>query len=346
MRSWPSALAVVALALVMWSGRGAAEELLPPTDAVAGWKRCFWSRPGGARTYTPKTLFEYIDGAADLFLAYGFQGLTAGEYVKEGEQDRRITVDVYDMGAPLHAYGVFASERPEEGAASESGMLGYRTEGLVALWKGSHYVKISVLETEDEVAACALAAETAQRLPGSAELPGEFDRLPAKGRIAGSERYVKKDALGHKALQEVVSAQYKVGAATATVHVCDLATAEAAKQALGKLRGFEAKAGKGLTGAGLLGPEAFAVKDTSYGEMVVAREGRFVIIGTLFLATSTKTARETEQRSKVVALAQETVGSVREAEARIGQARGKEHCSKEGLPGGAGEEQCSDEQAG
>src|SRR5574340_658280 len=91
------------LLLTAWPGLAA--DLLPGTAAVPGWPARVESR-----TYTPQTLYECIDGAADLFLAYGFQTLTHGEY---GADDAHlITVDVYDMGAPLHAFGVFSSERP------------------------------------------------------------------------------------------------------------------------------------------------------------------------------------------------------------------------------------------
>ena len=45
-------------------------EISLPAEA-AGWT---WDKK--ERQYDSKTLFEYIDGAAELYLAYGFQGLT------------------------------------------------------------------------------------------------------------------------------------------------------------------------------------------------------------------------------------------------------------------------------
>jgi hypothetical protein len=51
-------------------GKGqVAPKITLPVEA-AGWK---WD--GKESTYTSRTVFDYIDGAAELYLAYGFQGL-------------------------------------------------------------------------------------------------------------------------------------------------------------------------------------------------------------------------------------------------------------------------------
>ena len=48
-------------------------EIFLPAEA-AGWT---WN--GKETKYNSKTLFDYIDGAAELYLAYGFQGLNASK---------------------------------------------------------------------------------------------------------------------------------------------------------------------------------------------------------------------------------------------------------------------------
>ncbi len=102
--------------------------LLPGPNAAPG-----WVRGGDARCYSPDALYEYIDGAADLYLSYGFKQAVVGDYVKSGEGEHWITVDVYDMGAPLHAFGIYGAEKPPDVAEAdvgEYGMQGYSLEGL------------------------------------------------------------------------------------------------------------------------------------------------------------------------------------------------------------------------
>ena len=109
-------------------------------------------------------------------------------------------------------------------------------------------------------------------------MPAELTRLPVEGRIAGSERYVKTSALGHRSLVEVVSADYRLGETTATLHTADLGAPGKAAEGWQKLRDFEQRSGKGLAAVAGVGEDAFGAIDAYYGEMVAARQGRFLAI--------------------------------------------------------------------
>lgn len=246
--------------------------LLPKPDAAAGWA---WREE--PRTYAPDTLYEYIDGAADLYLSYGFKEVAVADYVKGGGDEGWITVDVYDMGAPIHAFGIYGSEMPPDPEAFPVGMQGYESDGLVAFWQGDYYVKVMLIDGDMD-GARALARATAKLLPEAAGMPEELNRLPVEGRIAGSERYVKTSALGHRSLVEVVSADYTVGETTATLHSANLGTREKAAEAWRKLRDFEQGSGEGLSEVAGVGEDAFGATDGYYGEMVAARQGQFVLI--------------------------------------------------------------------
>lgn len=275
MRFWPNLIATLGLLAVSVAAGAAPIEALPPGGAVAG-----WSLQREPRVFTAANLYEYIDGAADLFIAYGFRELAAGEYVKQGAAGHLITVDVYDMGAPLNAFGVFASEKPRDLKEAERLPRGYASNGLVALRKGQHYLKVSVTDTSDTAAARELGLRAAERLPGFWDLPAEFDRLPTRNRVQDSERYVKKDALGHRFLTNVISAEYRVGRASAGVHIADLSSPEQARQSWQKLRDFESRAGKGLVPVKGLVSEAFAATDSGYGNLIATCQGRFLVIVT------------------------------------------------------------------
>ncbi|MCK4890483.1 MAG: hypothetical protein KAS97_11180, partial [Candidatus Aminicenantes bacterium] len=71
-----------------------------PKD-ISGWKKS--STEG---YYTPENLFEYINGNAELFISYGFRDLITFTYKKD--ESTEITVDIFDMGNPANAYGVFS----------------------------------------------------------------------------------------------------------------------------------------------------------------------------------------------------------------------------------------------
>ncbi len=68
-----------------------------------------WKRSAEIQTFSPKTLFEYIDGAADLYLTYDFEELKVAEY--QNEKKASVTVDVYFHKTPTNAFGIYSQER-------------------------------------------------------------------------------------------------------------------------------------------------------------------------------------------------------------------------------------------
>jgi hypothetical protein len=67
-----------------------------------------WQQAGAIGLYPGKKLYDSIDGAADSFFPYGFQIQYVANYSSEGQQ-KNIQVEVYDMGTPDNAFGIFSS---------------------------------------------------------------------------------------------------------------------------------------------------------------------------------------------------------------------------------------------
>jgi hypothetical protein len=267
------AIATVLMTAVAAACAATTADMLPPASPLDG-----WHMREGARAYTPANLYEYIDGNADLFLSYGFADLSVGDYTPvKGEG--WISVDVYNMGTPLQAFGIFGAEKPVDVEPAAVGAQGYASEGLIAFWKGPYYVKVSLVEGEDKDAAKRLAEVAADRISAEPTMPAELARLPAEKRVPGSERYVKSGALGHKFLVEVVSADYKLDGSTGALYIADLGTPEKAAARMAKLREFEASTHAEVASITGVGDDGFAVRDPYYGEMVVARTDRFMAIG-------------------------------------------------------------------
>jgi hypothetical protein len=107
-------------------------EISLPSEA-AGWK---WD--GKEDRHNSKTLFAYMDGAAELYLAYGFQNLTVRRFERPGRPT--VTVEFYKMASSEDAYGVFTFERQDEPAG-----IGQGSEfggGMLRFWKGKYFASI------------------------------------------------------------------------------------------------------------------------------------------------------------------------------------------------------------
>jgi hypothetical protein len=68
----------------------------------------FFGKPGAPAKFYSTDLYHYLDGGADAYLDYGLVALIHREF-KAGSVD--LTVDIYDMGDPLRAFGIYSAER-------------------------------------------------------------------------------------------------------------------------------------------------------------------------------------------------------------------------------------------
>ncbi len=164
-------------------------QVVLPSEA-AGWK---WDQK--EMKYNSRTLFDYMDGTAELYLAYGFQNLTVRRFEKSGQSP--ITVELHEMASSEDAYGVFSFERQDEdvriGQGSEFG------GGLLRFWKGKYFV--SVYEEgegkEVESTVLQLGRDTAASIRSAGPEPKLIRYIPGKemGLVDRSVRYLKSHVL-------------------------------------------------------------------------------------------------------------------------------------------------------
>ncbi|MGQ9800925.1 MAG: DUF6599 family protein [Candidatus Saccharicenans sp.] len=165
------------------------KSLLPRID---GWQ--FQEEP---QFYSPGTLFEYINGASEAYLSYDFQELLVAEYQKNGTETV-ITLEIYDMGSPLNAFGIFSSERYPDNPDVNLGNAGYLEEEVLNFISGRFYVKLLCYNGGEETADYLkqLAREVEARIKDKAGLPDLFRLFPSEGRVKNSEKYIKKNFMG------------------------------------------------------------------------------------------------------------------------------------------------------
>ena len=86
--------------------------------SVTGWKQV-----GEIQSFDPNTLYEYINGGADLYLAYDFQELKVAEY--QNDKKAAVTVEVYRHRTPTQAFGIYSQERFPGANFIDVGIQGY-----------------------------------------------------------------------------------------------------------------------------------------------------------------------------------------------------------------------------
>ena len=112
-----------------------------------------WSRPAELRRIGPAGIFEYMDGAGELYLAYGLDHLDVAEYASPGQGD--ILVELYWLRGADDSYGLLSGDWGGEPVAFKdpvpaSGPRALYGAGLLRIWSDNLYAR--VMATRDSEA--------------------------------------------------------------------------------------------------------------------------------------------------------------------------------------------------
>jgi hypothetical protein len=97
-------------------------------------------KPSGTPQFYSSDLWQYMDGGADVYLNYGLTAMVHREYKGTGLE---ITVDIFDMGQPLNAFGIYAAERSSDYHFMAIGAEGYSGDFLLNFLQDRFYIKFS-----------------------------------------------------------------------------------------------------------------------------------------------------------------------------------------------------------
>ncbi len=247
--------------------------LLPSSSTLGN-----WIVAEGPSEYSPNGLWEYLNGGAPLYLGYGFRRLAHVRYQPGGEARAGITLDVFDMGSELGAFGIYSSGRPPAAELLQWGAEGYRSGSVAAAWKGSFFVHGEADEDRPELTEMleSVMEEVCDGITGTTSPPDILDPLPREGLVARSERYVAEDLLGHSFLPGGLLATYEIDGREAQLFVSELDSTDAAAEAMNKLRDHRSKWGKIASETPSTGVEGFRFSGPGPGSGTVVRLDMFI----------------------------------------------------------------------
>jgi hypothetical protein len=92
--------------------------------------------------FTPDTLYEKINGKAELYLSAGFRELRCQRIQPEQNPELWMEVFIYEMETASNAFSVFSMQRRDSGMPTELSEFSYQTENAVYLAKGPLYLEV------------------------------------------------------------------------------------------------------------------------------------------------------------------------------------------------------------
>jgi len=209
-------LCVILTALVSIPGNAQGEKqlekLLPD---VSGWEMV-----EDPQFYLPESLFEYINGAAEIYISYDFQKLAVAQYESETDNSN-ISLEIYDMGSPVTAFGIYSAERFPDNQFSDIGTQGYMEEGTLNFLAGSYYIKMLCFDCGENwneyLKNFAQTIET--NIGADAGFPAPVQAFPEENLIADSQKFILQNFMGYSYLHDGYQADYDVDGAEFTAFI-------------------------------------------------------------------------------------------------------------------------------
>jgi hypothetical protein len=222
----------------------APEAALPSVDAVVGWVQSEESR-----TYDPDTLYDFMNGAADLYFTYGFESLAVGKY--ENGDGAQLRVEIYRTATDADAFGLFTYN--SFGEAIDLGEDGRWTSGTgLAFWQRRTFVQVIARDHVDDAALQSFGKAVAAALPAGGDRPGVADALPVEGLQPGSVHFFREqmaldnflwlgtaNVLGLGPDVEGTLAEYALDGQAASLLLVAFPDAKRAEDAQARLKGSE-----------------------------------------------------------------------------------------------------------
>jgi len=206
--------------LMLLSGSGFSQDFSLPE--LSGYKK-ITNYP----VFGPENLWDFINGAADTYLAYGFIDLHVAEY-KKGKNI--IKLEIYRQSNNTMAFGIYSTERSPSFRFLNLGAQGYIADGSINFFKGNYYIKIRTYSKKEKTiqAAESLAYKVSNMLEGESGMPSLLSQFPETGRKVNEETYINESVLGHKFLNKAYKAIYEIGSDIFSVYILERNSAEEA----------------------------------------------------------------------------------------------------------------------
>ena len=177
------------------------------------------------KIYNAESLWEYIDGDAEIYLLYDFEEVAAVYY---GNGEKELAVDLYRFKDPLHAYGLYSRLRPEEGETIDLGAEGFTSPGMLNVNKGEFILRIFGYDESLQTGLLMtnLAESIVDVLPGEETKPGAFALFPDSAKIKNTDDFYSELFVGQKFLTNVFSQDYALDRDTVVLFMAYDSTGE------------------------------------------------------------------------------------------------------------------------
>jgi hypothetical protein len=170
-----------------------------------------WKPQKNVQIFLEDNLFDYINGASELYLSYQFQQLDVVYYQNRKKQE--ITLEIYTHASPLFAFGIYSQERSSDGKYLDIGSESYLEGDYLFVLAGKYYLKIHSydLDTDAESVLTEITRSIIELLNCEKTLPAQISVFPKENLRPKSIQFIAENLLGYGFFKEGFQAFYNFG---------------------------------------------------------------------------------------------------------------------------------------
>jgi hypothetical protein len=147
--------------------------------------------------YSPATLYEIINGQAEIYLPYGFRKMSFITFAPANAPDDAFEVEVNEMATPLDAFGLYSYLRSRDDLPAAVGTEGRMGTTQLSFYLGNCFVRVRSVQPRNEAdRLLAIGRAIASLLPAQTAPPRELQLLKVEGVRESTLTYATRSLLG------------------------------------------------------------------------------------------------------------------------------------------------------
>lgn len=162
-----------------------------------------WTRPDSPRIVTSQNIFDYMDGAGELYIGYRFDHLEVYEYKSDSQDD--ILVELYNMETSDDAFGLLSLDwggepvslcetaQNKKNQSQSQPIRALYGEGLLRIWSDNLYARIMAFRETPESREAVLSL--GKVITSNRKNPSDPGLLKALSPRIGSDWELRKDRM-------------------------------------------------------------------------------------------------------------------------------------------------------
>lgn len=238
-----------------------------------------WTLEGKIKTFNPDTLYKHINGEAELYLPYGFEALGAALYISKDNPDKALAVDIYKMGSPLDAFGIYSRYRNPDSPEAKIGSGSFVNDSQLMFYQDGYFVQLSASGSVNPEPGAFIdcARAIAKNIPGGSSRPAELEFLNIPDITPRTETYISQSVLGYAFFKKGLTARATLDGESVRVFVVFSESVNASDDTLSRYVNYLKEAGVQPQLTKNPGGATLIALDPLYKGLMLRQSGRYLI---------------------------------------------------------------------